>query len=53
MMAISILACRPVIAIGWGEFLSLIIVIGILLGPPLYRFMRKIEDYRKNEQKDK
>jgi hypothetical protein len=49
----SVLACRPVIAIGWGEFLSLAIVIGILFGPPLYKFIRRIENFRKHEQKDK
>jgi hypothetical protein len=47
----SILACRPVLAIGWGEFLILLVLIAVLIGPPIYRVLRKIEISRK--QKDK
>lgn len=49
----SVLACRPVIAIGWGEFLALAIVIGILFGPPLYKFIRRIDDFRRHERRNK
>jgi len=53
VLLLSALACRPVIAVGWEEFLFLFIVIGLLLGPPLYRFIRRIDDFRKHEQKNK
>jgi hypothetical protein len=53
LVALSVLACRPIIAIGWDEFFILMIVFAIMLGPPLYRFIRKIEDFRRHERKDK
>ena len=45
----SMLACRPVLAIGWGEFLILAVVIVVLIGPPVYRFFRRLEKYRRNK----
>jgi hypothetical protein len=50
-LLISMLACEPVIAIGWREIIFVFILMAILLGPPLYRFIRKLEELRK--QKDK
>jgi hypothetical protein len=47
------LACRPVIAIGWEEFLLLFVLVAFLLGPPLYRFMQRIENFRRRQKKDK
>jgi hypothetical protein len=49
--AYILLACRPVLTIGWGEFFFLVFVIAVLLGPPLYRLIRKIEN--SNREKDK
>jgi hypothetical protein len=46
------LACRPVIAIGWEELLLLILLFAFLLGPPLYRFIRRVETLLKREKKD-
>jgi hypothetical protein len=51
VLIFSALACRPVIAIGWGEFLILVVVVSVLIGPPLYRFMRRMGNSRK--QKDR
>ncbi len=53
VLLLSAFACRPVIAIGWEEFLFLLIVIAILVGPPIYRFTRRIENSRKRKPKDK
>ena len=53
VLIFSTLACRPVIAIGWEEFLFLFIVIVVLIGPPVYRFIRRIENHQKHKQKDK
>jgi hypothetical protein len=50
-LLVSMLACEPVIAIGWREIIFVFILIAILLGPPLYKFIRKLEELRK--QKDK
>jgi hypothetical protein len=40
------LACKPVFAIGWREILIVIILVVFLIGPPVYRFLRKLEQYR-------
>ena len=45
------LACEPVIAIGWQEFLILIVFIGFLIGPPIYRFFRWLEKVRGKKDK--
>jgi hypothetical protein len=42
-----------VIAIGWEELLFLLALFAFLFGPPLYRFLRKLEDFRKHERKNK
>ena len=47
------IACQPVIAIGWEELLLLILLAVFLLGPPLYRFMRRLEQFLKHEKKSK
>jgi hypothetical protein len=52
-LLLSTLACRPVIAIGWQEFLLFFVLIAFLLGPPLYRFMQRIENFRRGQKKDK
>lgn len=36
-------ACSPVIAISWNEFLVLGVLVLVLLGPPLYRLVRRVE----------
>jgi hypothetical protein len=46
-------ACEPMIAIGKYELIFLIILIAVLLGPPVYRFIRKMEKFLKHEQKDR
>jgi hypothetical protein len=51
VLLMSTLACQPVIAIGWREGFFILLVAAILLGPPLYRFFRRLEEYLK--QKDK
>jgi hypothetical protein len=51
ILLLSVLACQPVFAIGWREILFVIIVAAFLLGPPVYRFFRRLVNSRK--QKDK
>jgi hypothetical protein len=52
-LLLSSLACKPVFAIGWNELLFLSVVIAVLLGPPLYKFLRRVEEFWKRKQKDK
>jgi hypothetical protein len=52
-LVLGALACRPVIAIGWEEFLLLFVLAAFLLGPPLYRFIRRVESFRRHARKDK
>jgi hypothetical protein len=49
----STLACSPVIAVSWNEFLIIGVIVAVLLGPPLYRFIRRVDDFRRNERKHK
>ena len=52
-LLMSMLACEPVIAIGRNELLCLLILIVVLLGPPLYKFARRMEEFLKHEKKEK
>lgn len=50
----SLLACRPIIAIGWTEIIIIVVLILVLLGPFLfrvYRFIDKVQKTSKNEKK--
>ena len=51
-LLLTTLACQPVIAIGRNEFLFVLLVIVVLLGPPLYRFVRRVEEFLKHRKKD-
>ena len=55
-LMLSVLACRPVLAIGWPELIILVVLIGILLGPlifRLYRFLDKVKKVSQSEEKKK
>jgi hypothetical protein len=45
------LACEPVIAVGWKELLCVFGLMAFLFGPPLYQFIRKLENFRKRSDK--
>ncbi len=49
----SALACEPVIAVGKNELLCLLLLIVVLLGPPIYKFIRRVEDFLAHEKKNK
>lgn len=40
MIGISLLACTPIITIGYGEILILTLVLILIVGPVIYRFFR-------------
>ncbi len=50
---VSALACEPVIAIGKNELLCILVLIVVLLGPPIYRFVRRVEEFLSHEKKNK
>ncbi|HEX9386724.1 MAG TPA: hypothetical protein VF918_10435 [Anaerolineales bacterium] len=52
-LLMSMLACEPVIAIGWRELFFIFILMSFLFGPPLYRFIRRVENFRRNDRKKK
>ena len=51
-LVVGTLACSPVIAISWNEFLILSVVVAVLLGPALYRLIRRLERFFKREKQD-
>ncbi len=50
---LGLLACRPVIAIGWGELLILFLLLAFLLGPILMKFMRAWNATREPGKKER
>lgn len=55
-LGMAALACRPIFAIGWPEFILLVVLIAVLLGPllfRLYRFIDKVQKAGQAEQKKK
>jgi hypothetical protein len=53
VLALATLACRPVIAIGWGELTAVLVLFLVLLGPPLWRFWSRWEDFKRHEAERK
>jgi len=50
-LLLGVLACEPVIAIGWRELFIVFILLAFLFGPPVYRFIRKIENLLRKKDK--
>jgi len=51
VLVLSLLACEPVIAIGWREIFIVFGLIVFLFGPPVYRFIRRVEIFLKKKNK--
>lgn len=50
----SNLACRPVVAIGWQEIVIVAFLLLVLLGPTLFRLVRRLVEFQTwRNQKDK
>lgn len=47
----SMLACQPVFVIGWREFVVVFILVALLIGPLVYRFIRRVEKSLKEKGK--
>jgi hypothetical protein len=52
LLLLSTFACRPVVAISWNEFLIIGALFTVLLGPPLYRLIRRVEKFFKRNEKN-
>jgi hypothetical protein len=50
-LVLSLLACRPVFAIGWGELAILFLLVAFLLGPVLLKFARAWNAYQESLKK--
>jgi len=50
-LLVSTIACEPVFAIGWREILLVMVLAAFLIGPPVYRFIRKIENILRQKNK--
>lgn len=50
-LLLGLLACRPVIAIGWGELLILFLLVAFLLGPILLKLARAWNAYQESQKK--
>jgi hypothetical protein len=53
LMVMSILACRPVLAISWNEFLIVGVLFAALLGPPIFRWIQRVTQFFKQEKNNK
>jgi fatty acid desaturase len=50
VLLLAACACRPVLTIGWGELIALLVLIAVLLWPLLLRIYRTLEVLRKSQQ---
>lgn len=50
-LLLSLLACRPVIAIGWSELFIIFVIVAFLLGPFLLKVVRAWDAYQKSQKK--
>ena len=53
VLLLTTLACQPVIVIGWNEFLVVFLLFTVLLGPLIYRFLRRVEGILRRRQQNK
>ena len=50
---LSLLACRPIIAIGWTEIIIIVVLVIVLMGPLLFRIYRFIDRINRASQDEK
>jgi hypothetical protein len=50
VLLLSLLACRPVFAIGWNEILIIGFLVALLIGPLLFRLGRIWSKYQESER---
>jgi hypothetical protein len=52
-LALGLLACRPVFAIGWSELIILFLLVAFLLGPVIFRLVRTWNAFQESQKKKK
>jgi hypothetical protein len=52
-LLLSLLACRPIIAIGGTEIIIIVVLVAILLGPLLFRIYRFIDRVQRASKEEK
>jgi hypothetical protein len=50
VLALSLLACEPIFVIGTNELLILLVIAGIVLGPPLLRWLNRKSGYQRKRK---
>lgn len=50
-LLLSLIACRPVFAIGWDELFIIVLLVAFLLGPLLFRLGRAWSKFKESERK--
>lgn len=54
LLSLSLLACEPVLAVGWQEILIVFALLTFLVGPTLYNLYQRWEKFKANiRPKDK
>lgn len=48
-LTLGALACQPLFVVGWREGALIFLLIVFLFGPPVYRFLRRLEKARRKE----
>ena len=52
-LVISLIACRPVMTIGWGEIAIILVIALIVVGPMLWRVFRIISRLREGNNNER
>jgi hypothetical protein len=53
VLLLSLLSCRPIIAIGWTEIVIIVVLVAVLLGPLLFRIYRFIDRVQRASKEEK
>jgi hypothetical protein len=53
LLSLSVLACRPVITVGWSEIAILFVIVLFVAGPLLFRLYRILASFQKSEEREK
>jgi hypothetical protein len=49
LLSMSVLACRPVITVGWSELAILFVIAVIIVGPLLFRLYRLLAGFQRSK----
>ena len=53
LAVLGLFACRPVLAIGWGELAAIAAIIALLLGPLMFRLARSWIKFQESIRKER